>query len=391
MPRKILHIDLDAFFCAVEEKRDPSLSGKPFVVGGKPNQRGVVASASYAARKFGIHSAMPTGQALRLYPQLLIVHGRHSAYSLESDQVMQRCGDLTPLVEQISIDEAFLDVSDLPQAGLEIAQALQKRIRAELNLPCSIGVATNKLVAKTATDIGKASHRGKDGPPYAILVVPPGQEQAFLAPLPIEALWGVGPKTAARLSTFGVKTVGDILRIPEAQLAYHFGKLGGDLIQRARGLDDRPVVTSHAAKSVSQETTFERDIRDQVRLKRTLRSLSEEVCARLRRENLCGSTVRLKLRWADFTTISRQITLRQPTDQDRVVYDTIQELFDQAWEPGHPVRLIGVGVSGLNPGQHQLSLWDTQTEKEHRLLEAIDELRERYGSQIIQRASEIDD
>ncbi len=250
---------------------------------------------------------------------------------------------------------------------------------------------SNKLVAKMATDIGKASHRGKEGPPNAILVVPPGKEAEFLAPLPVEALWGIGPKSTERLGEIGVKTIGDLLKIPERQLAYHFGKMGAELLERARGIDDRPVVTSHAAKSVSQETTFEKDIQDKAQLERTLRYLSEKVCRRLRKNNICGSTVRLKLRWADFTTISRQVRLRQPTDQDGIVYEVVCDLFRGAWTPGTPVRLLGVGVSGLGPGQHQLSLWDTQTEKERRLLRAIDELRERYGKQIIQRASEIDD
>ncbi len=212
MPHKIMHLDLDAFFCAVEEQRDASLVGKPFAVGGKPSERGVVASCSYAARQSGVHSAMPMARAVKLCPGLLVVPARHGVYSAVSRQVMARLHNLTGLVEQISIDEAFMDVSDLPEPGLVLAQRLQATIREELSLPCSIGVATNKLVAKMATDVGKASRRGGQ-PPNAIQVVPPGQEAAFLAPLPIQALWGVGPKTAARLNELGVRTVGDLANL----------------------------------------------------------------------------------------------------------------------------------------------------------------------------------
>ncbi|HKZ68683.1 MAG TPA: DNA polymerase IV, partial [Anaerolineales bacterium] len=211
MPRKILHLDLDAFFCAVEEQRDPSLRGKPFAVGGKPEERGVVASCSYAARQVGVRSAMPMSRALKLCPGLLIVSARHRAYGQTSDKVMAVLHDLTPLVEQISIDEAFLDVSDLPQSAEAIARELQRTIRDQLNLPASLGVATNKLVAKIATDVGKAAARTGDYP-SAVMVVPPGEEAAFLAPLPAIALWGVGPKTADQLARLGLKTIGDIAR-----------------------------------------------------------------------------------------------------------------------------------------------------------------------------------
>ncbi|MDD5368332.1 MAG: DNA polymerase IV, partial [Anaerolineaceae bacterium] len=387
---KILHLDLDAFFCSVEEKYHPELRGKAFVVGGRPDQRGVVASASYPARVFGVRSAMPTSRALRLCPGLIIAHGGHHRYSDISDQVMERIAALTPLVEQVSIDEAFLDVTDLPQTGLLIALQLQQRINTELELPCSIGIASNKLVAKTATDVGKASRTEKACPPNSILEVPPGEEAAFLAPLPVQALWGIGPKTAARLGELGVRSVGDILRIPESQLTHHFGKTGPELGQRARGIDLSPVVTSHTAKSVSQEITFDRDIQNRTMLEKTLRELSEKVCYRLRQDGFTGMTVKIKVRWPDFNTLTRQVTLRQPTDQDSQVCEAALFLFDSIWKPGQAVRLLGVGVSRLGSGLHQLSLWDTQDEKEHRLLEAVDVLRERYGSRIIRKASEIE-
>jgi DNA polymerase-4 len=387
--RKIIHLDLDAFFCSVEERQDPSLRGKPFIVGGNPGQRGVVASASYPARTYGIHSAMPTSQAVRLCPGLLIVHGRHGAYGEASREVMERLAALTPLVEQISIDEAFMDVSDLPEPGLEIAGKLQARIHSELDLPCSLGVATNKLVAKMATDAGKATLGKKGEPPNAILVVPPGEESAFFAPLPVQALWGVGPKTAERLNGLGVHKVGEILNLPAAVLEAQFGKSGLDLMDRARGIDDRPVETSRDVKSVSQETTFDKDTADGDELVGTLRHLAEQVGYRLRKDHLAGSTVRLKLRWPDFSTITRQVTLPQPADQDGVILAAACALFDSVWQPERAVRLLGVGVSGLTADLRQLSLWDTPPEKERRLLEAVDALRSRYGDQIILRASKL--
>jgi nucleotidyltransferase/DNA polymerase involved in DNA repair len=294
-------------------------------------------------------------------------------------------------VEQISIDEAFFDVSDLPESGEQIARQIQKKINDELHLPCSIGVATNKLVAKTATDVGKASHKDKSRPPNTVLVVPPGEEAQFMAPLPAQALYGIGPKTAARLEQLGVHTIGDILHIPQGQLVHYFGKWGPELLERAQGIDDRLVENSHVTKSVSQETTFDKDVRDQKSLEETLRWLTEKVCYRLRKDNYCGSTVRIKLRWPDFTTLTRQVTLSKPTDQDGVVFQTVLDLFHSVWLPGRPVRLLGVGVSGLRQGSRQLSLWDTPDEKEHRLLEALDELREKYGKKVIRRAKDLED
>jgi DNA polymerase-4 len=388
--RKILHLDLDAFFCAVEEERDPSLRGKAFAVGGRPDERGVVASCSYAARRFGVRSAMPMSRALKLCPGLLIVPSRHKAYQAASQKVMARLGALTPLVEQISIDEAFLDLSDLPESGETLARQLQAIVRDELGLPCSVGVATNKLLAKIATDVGKAANK-TGGYPNAIMVVPPGQEAAFLAPLPAQSLWGVGPKTAEALASLGLHTIGDLARWPSADLARRFGKVGADLAQRARGLDDRPVVTSHEAKSISQETTFARDVKDGKTLRDTLRDLSDQVGRRLRQSGLSGATVKLKLRWPDFTTLTRQTTLSQPTDQGDEIYNAVTRLFDDVWRPGKAVRLLGVAVTGLGTSVQQLSLLDEGSEKKRRLQTAIDELRERFGSRAVQRASQLED
>lgn len=387
--RKILHLDLDAFFCAVEELRDASLRGKPFAVGGSPQGRGVVASCSYAARMYGVHSAMPMAQALRACPELVVVRGHHSGYSAVSRQVRAVFEDLTPLVEPISIDEAFLDVSDLPEPAEEIARILQRRIQDELDLPSSLGVASNKLVAKIANNVGKARHKGPT-PPRAILVVPPGQEAAFLAPLPLKELWGVGPKTEEKLKRMGFRTIGDIAQSDEKFLITQFGKHGRDLWRRAQGQDDRPVEYTHEVKSISQETTFSKDVADGDRLRQTLARLAENVAYRLRQQGLCAGTVRIKLRWSDFSTPTRQLTLARPTDADGVITQAACTLFDALWEDGRPVRLLGVGASNLTPCSHQLSLWETPDEKERRLLAAMDELRQRYGEKVVRRGRSLD-
>ncbi len=382
--RKILHLDLDAFYCAVEELHNPELVGQPFAVGGRPNERGVISSCSYPARLFGVHSAMPTGRALKLCPGLILITPQHHAYHEASQKVMAILNQLTPLVEQISIDEAFMDVSDLPQSSLEIARSLQADIDQKTGLPCSIGVATNKLTAKIATNIGKSTHRAST-PPRAILAVPPGGEAAFLAPLPVRELWGVGPKMSARLVELGITTIGELAKMPDAWMVKQFGKWGYEMSQHARGIDDRPVEVVHEAKSISQEVTFDRDIADRERLEDTLRELSSQVAYRLRQNNLTGATVRIKLRWPDFSTHTRQFTLPQPTDQDGIIFSTACQLFHSLWQPGKAVRLLGVGTSGLADKVYQMTLWDGVNEKERRLLAALDALRQRYGEEAVQR------
>ena len=398
MPRIILHLDLDAFFCAVEELLDPSLRGKPFAVGGRPEERGVVASCSYAARRFGVRSAMPTSRALRLCPDLQVISHHRGNYGEMSDKVMQRLADLSPLVEQISIDEAFVDISDLQADPELIARRLQKRVNDELGLPCSVGVASNKLVAKIATEVGKkhalsslspvgraTGTAQKGGPPNAVTIVPPGTEAGFLDPLPAEMLWGVGPKTAARLASLGIRTIGDIARHPAEDLAHRFGENGRDLARRAHGVDDSPVVTGHEVKSISQETTFARDIRDDRVLADTLRELSAEVGHRLRKGEMAGTTVKIKLRWPDFTTLTRQLTLSQPTDQDEEIYATALSLLAKVRPKGKAVRLIGVGVSGLGVPLRQLKLWGQQGERSRKLQQTLDELRAKFGEKAIRR------
>lgn len=386
MLRTIIHLDLDAFFCAVEELLNPALRGKPFAVGGRPEQRGVVSSCSYAARQAGVRSALPMSQALRMCPGLIIVSQEHSRYGEWSRKVMAIVHTLSPLVEQISIDEAFIDISDLRDNPPEvIARRLQQQIGDELGLPCSVGVASNKLVAKIATEVGKHAARGPDYP-RALTVVPPGHEAAFLAPLPVSMLWGVGPKTEARLAEVGIRTIGDLAGWPEGELSARFGEHGREMSRHARGLDERPVVTEHETKSISQETTFSRDVSDDKALEKTLRELSAEVARRLRKGGLAGATVKLKIRWPNFTTLTRQVTLSTPADQDDVIAETAISLMHKVRHPGQPVRLIGVGVSGLGEPVRQLSLWDAaQDERSRRLQSAIDLLQEKYGQKAIQK------
>ena len=391
MPRIILHLDLDAFFCAVEENQNPSLRGRAFAVGGKPEERGVVASCSYAARRVGVRSAMPMGKAIRLCPGLIIVSSRHHLYGEVSRQVMGILREQTPLVEQISIDEAFLDISDLQQQPESFGRGLQARIRDELHLPCSIGIASNKLIAKLATEVGKAlalqkiKAEGLVEPPNALTIVGFGEEAAFLNPLPADMLWGVGPKTSARLSELGIHTIGDIARWPEYELIRLFGENGRDLARHAKGIDDRPVVTEHETKSISQEVTFSKDVRDDKVLEQTVREQSIEVARQLRRNNLAGKTIKLKIRWPDFTTLTRQTTLNDPTDQDEVIERNALDLMRSVRKPNQAVRLIGVGVSGLGTPIRQLGLWDMDVERSRRLQQAMDELNEKYGRDVIRK------
>ncbi|MBI1257772.1 MAG: DNA polymerase IV [Chloroflexi bacterium] len=396
MTRTILHLDLDAFFCAVEEGRNPKLRGQKFAVGGQPGQRGVVSSCSYPARQFGVHSAMPMSQAVRLCPGLIVVPADHRAYSEVSHKVMALLGEITPLIEQISIDEAFLDVT--PQDGAALAKRLQAIINDELKLPCSFGVSTNKLVAKIANNVGKAE-KGRDAPPNAIKVVPPGGEAAFLAPLPIHELWGVGPKTAERLRNLGIKTIGDLAEWREGDLVVMLGKHGADLSREARGIDDRPVESERDTKSISRETTFTRDVTDLDLLRRTIRQLSENVGWRVRKEGLRGNTVKIKVRWSNFTTLTRQQTFAQATDSDSEIEQAAQTLFRNVWTPGQAVRLIGVGVTGFDDEPQQMALFDDSAaqpkdsaadkESQLKLQNTLDNLRDRFGESIVKRGSDI--
>jgi len=384
--RVILHVDLDAFFCSVEELLDPTLAGTAFAVGGGADSRGVIATASYAARKFGVRSALPTAQALRLCPHLKLLPGRHKLYSQYSRQVMALFAAETPLMEQISIDEAFLDFTGDARGGGALAAALQTRIRTEVNLPSSFGVATNKLVAKIATNVGK---------PRGLIVVPPGQEAAFLAPLPMDMLWGAGPKTRARLAELGLRTIGDIAAWPEADLERRLGAVGLDLARHARGLDDRPVETERETKSISKETTFSRDVTDPVALRRTLLELTDQVAGSLRAQGLVARTVKLKLRWPPFETITRQSTLPQPSDLEGDIFEAGFALFQAAWSRGRPVRLIGIGVAGLQVPARQMGLFEASEgqadARAAKLAGAVDKIRAKYGWDALKRAAQLDE
>ena len=384
--RKILHVDLDAFFCSVEELLDPSLKNKAFATGGTLDGRGVVTSCSYAARLFGVHSAMPMRKALRLCPDLITVRGHHTKYSDYSNQVMDILRDFTPLVEPISIDEAFLDVSDLQQEPKSIALDIQSRVKKETGLPCSIGSATNKLVAKIATNIGKSKHNMPNAP-MAIKVIPPGKEAEFFKPLPIREMWGIGPKSAKILQENGIHLIGDIQNISQERLESIIGNFACKLIKRAQGIDLSEVGSSGSVKSISNERTFIDNIYEKQEIYSVIRDLSAKVARKLRIERLSGKTVRLKIRWPDFKTITRQTTLAQPTNHDSEIFNSVRKLLNGVWVKGKSIRLIGVGISNLENDIHQLALFNKEYEKERMLLEAIDTLNERYGKGIIQKGT----
>lgn len=389
MFRAILHLDLDAFFCAVEELQSPELRGKAFAVGGRPEERGVVASCSYAARALGVHSAMPMSQALRLCPGLIVVSHSRGRYSELSQQVMERLHNISPrfanqIVEQISIDEAFVDISDMREPVAQIAGKLQKQILDELGLPCSVGVASNKLVAKIATETGKKAARGPRYP-NALTVVPGGTEAEFLAPLPVSMLWGVGPKTENRLAGLGIRSIGQLAAMGEPALTALFGENGREMARHALGQDERPVLAERVTKSISQETTFARDVRDDKVLETTLKKLAAQVGKNLRHEQLAGTTVKLKLRWPDFTTLTRQMTLPIATNLGDDIYLAARDLLGKVREKGQAVRLIGVGVSNLGPPARQMELWGQENEKARKLREVLDALQEKYGEQMVKK------
>ncbi len=365
--RTIIHVDLDAFYCSVEEKRDPSLRGKAFAVGGSAEGRGVVASCSYQARAHGVRSAMSAATALRLCPPLIMLPVRMAAYREASHQVMDILRGYTELLEQISVDEAFLDVTALigkfepgarEDAARDLALDIQLRIQEELGLSCSVGVASNKMVAKIATDFGKAAMRGGNTP-HALCLVPPGEEESFLAPLSVTALWGVGPKMAERLNTLRIGTIGQLAQWPERDLVRRFGKHGHELAQHARGIDKREIVTERESKSISSETTFARDVQDWEQLRETLVEQAESVARQLNGQGLSGTTIKVKVRWTDFSITSRQLTLTQATTHLAVIVEVAVGLLATLWasEAEAPIRLLGVGIGGLSPAR-QLGLFD---------------------------------
>jgi DNA polymerase-4 len=350
-PRAIIHLDLDAFFAAVEVLEDPELEGQPVLVGGSPEGRGVVAAASYPARAYGIRSAMPTARALALCPHAIVLPARHRLYSTYSRKVMAILRETAPLVQQMSVDEAFLDVTDQIarwDEAPQLAAQLQQRVRQDVGLSASLGIATNQLVAKIASDRDK---------PGGLTVVKPGTEEAFLRPLPVRALWGVGPVAERKLARIGVTTVGDLSRVPETDLRARFGRQGAVLVRQAKGIDARPLSTSHVAKSVSHERTFSSDLSDPDALKEQIQHLSELVAQRLVKSSFTAQTVGIKLRYSDFTTLTRQMSLDVPTDDERQIFQAAMTLLQRAWKRGRPVRLLGVSARHLTSPAGQLPLW----------------------------------
>ncbi|MBG7610420.1 MAG: DNA polymerase IV [Anaerolineae bacterium] len=382
--RQIIHLDLDAFYCAVEQILDPSLRGKAFAVGGRPGGRGVVTSCSYAARAYGVHAAMPSAQAVRMCPDLILVSSHFQAYGIASKKVMTKLRELTPQMEQISIDEAFLDVTSLPINILIAARKLQADIYDHLQLPCSLGIASNKLVAKIANDVGKAAAKGVHSP-MALTLVPPGDEAQFLAPLPVEMLWGVGPKTARKLAALNIETIGDLAAQDEIELMRRYGKIGHDLSRRAKGIDNRPIVIERDIKSISQEITFSKDMQDPQKLRQTITKQANKISNQLQKKDMLARTIKIKVRWPDFTTITRQKTLMQPTNDREIIFINALQLFEYVWQPGKFVRLLGVGTSGLENPAQQIGLWDVDWEKEHRLQSTMAKIRNKYGDDVLSR------
>lgn len=342
----ILHADLDAFFAAVEQLDHPELRGRPVLVGGAPEERGVVAAASYEARRYGARSAMPMRTALRLCPPGTVrLSPRFERYREVSRRVMAIFRARTPLVEPLSLDEAYLDLTEplAQSAGADperMARVLKVEVRAAVGLTISIGVATSKSVAKIASDLRK---------PDGLVVVPPGAERAFLVPLPVGRLWGVGPKVENRLRQAGVHTIGDLAVLQRRWLERTFGKWGAVLHDLANGIDHRPVTPQRVVKSVGRETTFLYDVGDPAALRATIHRLAEQVAERLQRHGLRGRTVTLKLRSHDFRTLTRQASLPLPTDRADEIAAVAERLLAGELEPGSRYRLVGVSVSGFRP------------------------------------------
>jgi DNA polymerase-4 len=377
--RTILHVDLDAFFAAIEQRDRPELRGKPVAVGlGGSNDRGVVSAASYEARVFGIHSAMPIRTARRLCPDCVFVPVDGAKYQRVSREVMAILRRFTPLVQPISIDEAFLDVTAsraLFGDGEAIARRIKDTIRDELQLTASVGVAGTKLVAKIASDLRK---------PDGLVVVPPGEEAGFLAPLPISRLWGVGPSTAAALRDFGVVTIGDLQAVDRGGLVRRLGKHGATLVDRAHGRDPDPVDDPDAAKSVGHEHTFDVDTSDPEVLERTLLAMAEGVSGRLRHAGLRARTITVKVRDSSFRTVTRQRGLPEPTDLTEPIWRAAVELARPEMR-GKRIRLLGVTASGFDERQ-QLGLFELGEDRRRLAVRAADAVRDRFGRRAITRA-----
>ena len=385
--KTVFHVDMDAFFVSVEELFDPTLKGKPVVVGGRPNERGVVSAASYAARKFGVHSAMPLRTAAKLCPQAIFVEGHPTRYREYSGRVYEVLNRFSPLVEMASIDEAYLDMTGterLHGPPLRAAHALHEAMKSETRLNCSIGIAAARLVAKVASDQAK---------PNGVLWVLPGREAAFLAPLDVRKIPGVGKVTEKNLHALSIRKVGDLARLDEAFLASRFGKWGLALAGKSRGLDaggwyDTEIGADTDAKSLSHEHTFNEDTSDRTVLEATLARLSEMVGRRLRESGLKARTIQLKLRYSDFSTITRAHSMERPTQIDTEIFNQARALFLRNWKSGSRVRLLGVHTSSFEDTQEQMDLLDGgKHERWQQALEAADRLRDKYGDSAVSLAA----
>ncbi len=384
--RTIFHVDMDAFFVSVEELFDPSLKGKPVVVGGKANERGVVSAASYAARKFGVHSAMPLRTAAKLCPQAIFVEGHPTRYRDYSAKVYEVLGRFSPKLEMVSIDEAYVDMTGterLHGPPLRAAHALHSAMKAETQLNCSIGIGTSRLIAKVCSDQAK---------PNGVLWIVPGGEVKFLAPLDVRKIPGVGKVMEKRLQEQGITKVGDLAARDERWLEQNFGALGMALSGKSRGLDaggwfDADIGADEGPRSISHEHTFSQDTSDAQRLESTLARLTEMVCRRLREQKLHARTLQLKLRDSSFHTITRAHTLSQPTAVDTEVLTVIRELFRSNWK-GDAIRLLGVHVSHFEEESEQITLTGPRAhEKWTQALSAADRLREKYGENAVSLAT----
>lgn len=379
MTRSIIHLDMDAFYASVEILDNPELRGLPVIVGGESN-RGVVSAASYEARKSGIHSALPIAIARRRCPNGIFLPVRMYRYIEMSERIMDIFRNFTPLVEQISVDEAFLDVTGCDRlfgSNVEIATAIRARVKEETGLTVSAGVASSKLVAKIASDLNK---------PDGLTVVPAGEEKRFLAPLAISRLWGVGKKTLPTLNLLGVKTIGDLTGFPLEFLEKKFGKQGRHMYFCSRGIDQRDVEIVQVSKSIGNEETFSHDILDIHLLKKELLHLSTKIGERLRRKNFKAATITLKVRYHDFSTISRSLTLKQATDDSRQLYLSALDLLQKTMAGAKAVRLVGINVATLTgtDSPQQLNLFTCKQKKNRtKLNQAIDTINNRYGSLTI--------
>lgn len=380
----IIHADMDAFFAAVEQREEPTLRGRPVAVGGSPEGRGVIAAASYEARRFGVRSAMPSASARQRCPELILLPVRLPLYAEASRRIQAIFARYTPLIEPLSLDEAFLDVTASERLfgpAADIARRIKREVRAELGLVVSVGVAPNKFLAKIASDLDK---------PDGFVEVAADGVQAFLDPLPLARLWGVGRVTEAALRGRGLHTIGDLRRARQADLRQWFGAHGAQLWRLAQGIDERPVVSEREAKSISHETTFAHDIDDPEILRAVLLDLTEQVAWRLRRRRRQGRTVQLKLRFDDFHTVTRAHTLSQATDSTHNLWQAAAALLTRELARGlPPLRLIGMGVSGLDAGRHgarQGELFVDAPAESSPLDRLADDINARFGDKLLQRA-----